>query len=113
MLGNLLNEYLKTYYSPRSFNNQFGVPLSICNMNPDHKFGVFEVGMSRFNEINKLSALVKPHFGIITNISEAHLENFKILKRLLKQKVKLFIIYKGGTVILNQDDKFFKYLKNS
>ena len=112
MLGNLLNEYSKTYFSPRSFNNQLGVPLSMSNMNPDHKFGVFEVGMSRFNEINKLSALVKPHLGIITNISEAHLENFKNINDIAKAKSEIiYNIQKGGTVILNQDDKFFTYLK--
>ena len=58
------------------------------------------------NEINKLSALVKPHLGIITNISEAHLENFKILK-VAKAKSEIVIIYKK--TILNQDDKFFTY----
>ena len=58
-------------------------------MNPDHKFGVFEVGMSKFNEINKLSALVKPHLGIITNISEAHLENFKNIKDIAKAKSEI------------------------
>ena len=112
MLGNLLNEYSKTYFSPRSFNNQFGVPLSICNMNPDHKLGVFEVGMSKFNEINKLSALVKPHLGIITNISEAHLENFRSLKDIATAKSEIiYNIQKGGTIILNRDDRFFKYFK--
>ena len=80
MLGNLLNEYSKTYFSPKSYNNQYGVPLSISNVNPNDSFGVFEVGMNKFNEIYKLSALVKPHIGIITNVSEAHLENFRNIK---------------------------------
>ena len=60
--------------------------LSISNINPNDNFGVFEVGMNRFNEINKLSALVKPHIGIITNISEAHLENFKNINDIAKAK---------------------------
>ena len=112
MLGNVLNKFSKTYYSPQSYNNQYGVPLSILNMNPDHNFGVFEVGMNRFNEINKLSALVKPHIGLITNISEAHLENFKNIKDIAKAKSEIiFNIQKGGTLIINRDDKFFKYFK--
>ena len=65
MLGNLLSEYSKTYFSPESYNNQYGVPLSISNTNPDDDFAVFEVGMNKFNEIYKLSKIVKPHIGII------------------------------------------------
>ena len=112
MLGNLLNEYSKTYFSPKSYNNQYGVPLSISNMNLDDDFGVFEVGMSKLNEIFKLSALVKPHIGIITNVSEAHLENFRNLKEIAKAKSEIiYNIQKSGTVILNRDDKFFHYFR--
>ena len=77
MLGTLLKEYSNTYFAPHSYNNHYGVPLSLCNMNLYHKYGVFEIGMSRQKEIYKLSALVRPHIATITNISEAHLENFK------------------------------------
>ena len=59
LLGKLLNNYSKTYFSPKSYNNHLGVPLSILNMKPDDNFGVFEIGMSRFNEIYNLSSLVK------------------------------------------------------
>ncbi len=112
MLGNLLNEYSKTYFSPKSYNNQYGVPLSISNLNPNDNFGVFEVGMNKFNEIYKLSALVKPHIGVITNISEAHLENFRSIKDIAKAKSEIiYNIQKGGTVILNRDDKFFHYFE--
>ena len=68
--------------------------------------------MSKFNEINKLSQLVKPHIGIITNVSEAHLENFRNIKDIAKAKSEIINnIQKGGTVILNRDDKFFKYFR--
>ena len=112
MLGNLLNKYSKTYFSPKSYNNQYGVPLSISNINPNDNYGVFEVGMNKFNEIYRLSALVKPHIGIITNISEAHLENFKNIRDIAKAKSEIiYNIQKGGTVILNRDDKFFHYFR--
>ncbi len=112
MLGNLLNQFSKTYFSPRSYNNRYGVPLSISNINPDDNFGVFEVGMSKFNEINKLSKLIKPHLGIITNISEAHLENFKNIKEIAKAKSEIiYNIQKEGTIILNRDDKFFQFFR--
>ncbi len=112
MLGNLLKKYSKTYFSPKSYNNQYGVPLSILNLSPDDDFGVFEVGMSKFNEIHKLSRLIKPHIGIITNVSEAHLENFRNIKDIAKAKSEIiYNIKKNGTVILNRDDKFFNFFK--
>ena len=47
LLGNLLKNYGETYFSPRSFNNSYGVPLSLCNLEKEHKYGVFEIGMSK------------------------------------------------------------------
>ncbi len=112
MTGNLLKEYSNTYFSPNSYNNQYGVPLSICNMKMNDNFGVFEVGMNKFNEIYKLSALVKPHIATITNISEAHLENFKNIRDIAKAKSEIiYNVQKEGTVILNRDDRFFNYFK--
>ncbi len=112
MLGSLLKKYSKTFFSPKSYNNHYGVPLSISNIKPDHDFGVFEVGMSKFNEIYRLSLLVKPHIGIITNVSEAHLENFRNIKDIAKAKSEIiYNIEEGGTVILNKDDKFFNFFK--
>jgi len=112
MVGNLLKKYSETYFSPHSYNNHYGVPLSICNMNLYDNFGVFEVGMSKFKEIYKLSALVKPHIATITNVSEAHLENFRNVKDIAKAKSEIiYNIQKGGSVILNRDDKFFNYFR--
>ena len=112
MVGNLLKRYSETYFSPQSYNNHYGVPLSLCNIGPKHNFGVFEVGMSNFKEIFKLSSMVKPEIGIITNISEAHLESFKNIRDIAKAKSEIiYNIQKGGTIILNQDDKFFNYFE--
>ena len=64
--------------------------------------------MSKFNEINKLSQLVKPHIGVITNVSEAHLENFRNIKEIAKAKSEIiYNVQKGGAIILKRDDKFF------
>ena len=84
LIGNLLNNYGKTYFSPRSFNNSYGVPLSLCNLQQEHEYGVFEIGMSRKGEIDNLSKIVKPNIAIITNIAEAHIENFKSLRSYCK-----------------------------
>ncbi len=108
----LLQNFGRTFGSPQSYNNHFGVPLSLSHLSPEHQFGIFEIGMSKAGEINKLSKLVKPHFGIITNIGEAHIENFKNLKGIADAKGELInSIQKGGVLFLNRDDKYFNYLK--
>ena len=113
ILNILLQEYSNTYASPRSFNNRFGVPVSLSNLNLDHQFGVFEVGMSKTGEINKLSKMIKPNLAIITNIAEAHIENFSSIKGIAKAKSEIISnIQSNGKVILNRDDKFFNYLNS-
>ena len=113
MLGNLLKLYSKTYFSPQSYNNHYGVPLSLSNIEPEHNFGVFEVGMNKFNEIYRLSSIIKPDVGIITNISEAHLENFRNISDIAKAKSEIIHnIKNGGLIILNRDDKFYNFHKN-
>ena len=68
--------------------------------------------MSKAGEINALSKLVSPHCAIITNIGEAHIENFKNLKGIADAKGEIINnIRRGGTLILNRDDRFFEYLK--
>ncbi len=111
LLKNLLDNYGKTYCSPKSFNNYLGVPISLANLSPDDKFAIFEIGMSKAGEIRALTKLVKPHIGLITNIGEAHLENFKNLYGIAKAKSEIIEkIEPGGTIILNRDDKFFHFL---
>ena len=67
----------KTTYSPKSFNNRYGVPLSLFNLKNNDQFGIFEVGMDKKGEIDNLTKIVKPDLGIITNISYAHSKNLK------------------------------------
>ncbi|MDC1212836.1 UDP-N-acetylmuramoyl-tripeptide--D-alanyl-D-alanine ligase, partial [Pelagibacteraceae bacterium] len=107
----LLQNFANTYSSPRSFNNHFGVPISLSNMSANDKYGVFEVGMSKPGEIKNLSELIEPHIGIITNVGEAHIENFKNTRGIAKAKAEIIgAIKEGGTIILNSDDKYFSYL---
>ena len=113
LIKDLLQNFGDTLHSPKSYNNQYGVPISLSFLTPNHNYGVFEVGMSKVGEINSLSKLIKPHIGIITNIGEAHIENFKNIKGIAKAKGEIINnIRKNGTIILNQDDKYFHYLKS-
>ena len=108
-----LKKYGKVYQSPHSYNNKFGVPLSLSNLKENSNFGVFEIGMDKKGEINILSKIVKPELAIITNISEAHIQNFNTLKDIAKAKAEIINnIVEGGNLILNKDDKFFRFLSN-
>ena len=110
LTGFCLNKLEKTYSSKRSFNNKFGVPLSIFNMPETAKFSVLEAGMDKKGEIDYLTKLIKPNLGLITNISYAHIKNFKNLNHIAKAKSEIIDnIVSGGTMVINMDDQYYKY----
>ena len=115
LTGHCLNKFSKTYFSKNSFNNKYGVPLSIFNTPQLTKFVVLEVGMNRKGEIDSLTNLIKPNLGLITNISYAHIENFKNLNHIAKAKGEIIKnIVSKGTMVINKDDKYYNYfLKQS
>lgn len=76
--------------SPKSFNSQIGVPLSVWNIREEHTMGIFEAGISKENEMEALQSIIQPTVGILTNIGEAHAEGFPSVKAKLLEKLKLF-----------------------
>lgn len=76
--------------SPKSFNSQIGVPLSVWQINNEHTLGIFEAGISTVKEMDQLAAVIQPTIGILTNIGEAHAEGFSSPKEKLAEKLKLF-----------------------
>ncbi len=89
--------------SPRSYNSQIGVPLSVWELNKDSQLGIFEAGISLPNEMERLEEIVKPSIGIFTTLGDAHQENFSSMKVKCSEKLKLF---KGcETLIYCKDDK--------
>lgn len=112
LIGQSLNILTPTLYSKKSFNNQYGVPLSLFNLDKKHKIGVFEIGMDKKGEIHKLSNLIQPDIGVITNISYAHIKNFKSLKGIAEAKAEIIKnITIGGKIILNADDAFYSFFR--
>ena len=110
LTGFCLNKLEKTYFSKRSYNNKYGVPLSIFNAPEQSKFNVLEVGMNKKGEIDSLTKLIRPNLGLITNISYAHIQNFKNLNQIAKAKGEMINnIIHNGTMIINMDDKYYKY----
>ena len=112
LLGQSLSKIYNTTYSKKSFNNKYGVPVSLFNINTKNKFGIFEIGMDKKGEINSLSKIIKPNIGVITNISYAHSKNFKNLFGIAKAKSEIIDnIIENGSIVLNADDKFYNYFK--
>ena len=77
--------------SPKSYNSQIGVPLSVFLINGEHNFGIFEAGISMVGEMERLEQIIHPTIGIITNIGEAHSENFVNLEQKAREKLKLYV----------------------
>lgn len=89
-LSQLLNEDHKIVKSPKSFNSQTGVPLSVWQMESQHRMGIFEAGISLPGEMEKLRPIVNPTIGLFTNIGEAHAENFTSRSEKISEKLLLF-----------------------
>jgi len=108
LLGSLLKKLSTVSISPKSYNNKYGVPLSLFNLNQKNNYGVLELGMDKKGEIDYLSKIVQPDVSVITNINYAHAKNFKNLKQIALAKSEIINNTKdNGFIILNADDKFF------
>jgi Alr-MurF fusion protein len=89
-LSQLLGQRYKIVKSPKSYNSQIGVPLSVWQLNEGHNFGIFEAGISRTNEMENLEKVIQPTVGIFTNIGTAHNEFFESNYQKISEKVHLF-----------------------
>ncbi|WP_026977423.1 bifunctional UDP-N-acetylmuramoyl-tripeptide:D-alanyl-D-alanine ligase/alanine racemase [Flavobacterium tegetincola] len=89
-LNFLLSPDYNIIRSPKSYNSQVGVPLSVLAINEKHNLGIFEAGISTVNEMEALQKIIKPSIGILTNIGSAHDEGFANIGEKIKEKIKLF-----------------------
>jgi UDP-N-acetylmuramoyl-tripeptide--D-alanyl-D-alanine ligase len=104
----------ETHASVSSFNNQWGVPLTLARFARTAEFGVFEVGMNHAGEIETLIDMVRPHTAIITAIAESHLGHFTSLTDIARAKAEIFTgVVAGGVAIINHDTEFFGLLRDA
>ena len=99
--------------SPKSYNSQIGVPLSVWQMNAQHTLGIFEAGISQPDEMQQLAKIIAPTIGVFTNIGEAHGEGFLNIRQKINEKLKLFVksdvlIYGADDLDLNEAVNLFK-----
>ncbi|MDR1356776.1 MAG: bifunctional UDP-N-acetylmuramoyl-tripeptide:D-alanyl-D-alanine ligase/alanine racemase [Tannerellaceae bacterium] len=103
-LYQLLHNEFNIVRSPRSFNSQLGVPLSVWQMNGKHTLAIFEAGISQPDEMERLRPIISPTIGILTGIGEAHQENF--ISSFQKCMEKLTLFADCETIIYNADNAF-------
>jgi Alr-MurF fusion protein len=101
-LYQLLQSDFNIVRSPKSYNSQIGVPLSVWQMNAANTLGIFEAGISMQGEMQRLEKIIKPTIGIFTNIGEAHSEGFESTTEKINEKIKLFV--NSGTVVYCKDE---------
>ena len=101
----------ETHASAASYNNHWGVPLSLARCPASAKYAVFEIGMNHAGEITPLTQLVRPNVAIITTIEPVHLEYFGTLEKIADAKAEIFSgIAPGGAAVLNRDNAQFSRL---
>ena len=105
-LNFLLSPDFNVIRSPKSYNSQVGVPLSVLAINEKHNLGIFEAGISTVAEMGKLEAVIKPTIGILTNIGSSHDEGFTNVEEKIKEKALLF--KNAGLVIYQKNDRVDK-----
>lgn len=110
-LHQLLRENFNIVRSPKSYNSQIGVPLSVALMREENTLGIFEAGISMPGEMENLEKIIQPTIGIFTNIGTAHDENFKSQDEKITEKLKLFI--NCNTLIFCKDHALvFKHISH-
>ena len=101
----------ETHASAASYNNHWGVPLSLARCPAAAKYAVFEIGMNHAGEITPLTQMAKPHVAIITTIEAVHLEYFGSLEKIADAKAEIFTgIVEGGAAVLNRDNEQYARL---
>lgn len=96
--------------SPKSYNSQVGVPLSVFQMNQKHELGVFEAGISQTGEMEHLAEIIQPNIGVLTNIGGAHDAGFDSREQKLKEKIKLF---KSCDVIVTEEHASIEIIRST
>lgn len=111
ILAHTLEGFGPVSYSIASFNNHWGVPLSLARLPAEARFGIFEIGMNHAGEIAPLVALVQPHISLITTIAPAHIGNMGTMQAIATEKAAIYSgLVEGGAAVIPYDTEFFTFL---
>ena len=113
LIYTILSKKYKVLKNEKNYNNHIGIPLTLTKLNNTYNICVLEMGMNHFGEISKLSNVVKPTIGIITNIGTSHIGNLGSKKNILKAKMEILDGMNDGLLIINNENKLLKKIKYS
>ena len=112
MLRKVLSDAGPTHASDKSYNNHWGVPLTLARLPESARYAVFEIGMNHAGEIAALVDMVRPHVAVVTHVAPVHLEHFASVEDIARAKAEIFSgMVKGGVAIVNRDVETFSVLK--
>src|SRR3954451_5046795 len=101
-----------THASVASYNNHWGVPLTLARLPREAAYGVFEIGMNHAGEIEPLTRMVRPHVAVITTVEPVHIEFFRSILGIADAKGEIFAgIEPGGTAVINRDNAYFERVR--
>jgi UDP-N-acetylmuramoyl-tripeptide--D-alanyl-D-alanine ligase len=102
-----------THASEKSYNNHWGVPLTLARMPKPAQYGVFEIGMNHPGEITPLAQMVRPHVAVITTVEPVHLAQFQSVEEIAEAKAEILQgLVPGGTAVLPRDNPHFPLLRD-
>jgi UDP-N-acetylmuramoyl-tripeptide--D-alanyl-D-alanine ligase len=114
MLRAMLTTCGATHASAASYNNHWGVPLTLARMPANARFGVFEMGMNHAGEIVPLTRMTRPHVALVTTIAPVHIEHLGSIEAIADAKAEIFLgLEPHGTAVLNRDAPQFERLKKA
>ncbi|MEM7069273.1 MAG: UDP-N-acetylmuramoylalanyl-D-glutamyl-2,6-diaminopimelate--D-alanyl-D-alanine ligase [Pseudomonadota bacterium] len=113
MLRTVLAPSGAVHASVASFNNHWGVPLTLARMPQETKYGIFEIGMNHAGEITPLVKMVRPHVAMITAIAPAHIGAFDTIEDIARAKAEIYSgVVQGGHALINHDDRRYTLLRD-
>ena len=113
MTSSVLSARFNVHKTIGNFNGQIGLPITVFNLNKCHEVAVIEMGISEFNEMDRLSKIAAPNYAVITNIGVTHIENLKTKENILKEKFKIInTLDKNSKLFINGDDELLSKLQN-
>lgn len=114
LVSSVLQKKFKTLYTQGNLNNHIGVPLTLLRLTKEHEMAVVEMGANHPGEIKTLVEIVRPDFGLITNVGKAHLEGFGSFEGVIRTKGELydFLRSNGGTAFINYDNEHLRGIAN-
>ena len=114
IIASILSEDKKVLKSKGNYNNEYGLPLSLLELDGNEDIAILEMAMRNKGDISRLAEIARPDIGVITNIGPAHLENLKTIENVASAKSELLTgLNSGGIAVLNYDDEYIRNMVNS